>query len=62
MLRMSKDCSTVIRILCSVGVAKGHGLLVIDFAPPQKSIKCNPLLILIAHDSSGAEGEAGQTC
>ena len=48
--------------LYSAGLATGHGFLLIDFAPQQKSIKCNSLLILIAHDSSRAEGEAGSAC
>jgi hypothetical protein len=48
--------------LNSVGVATGHGFLLTDFVPQQKSIKCISLLILIAHDSSSAEGEAGAAC
>lgn len=48
--------------MSSVGVATGHGFLLIDFVPQQKSIKCNSLLILIAHDSSSAKGEAGAAC
>jgi hypothetical protein len=51
--------NTVTISLCSVGAATGHGFLLIDFVPQQKSIKCNSLLILISHDSSSAEGEAG---
>lgn len=48
--------------LCSVGVAKSHGFLLIDFVSQQKSIKCNSLLLLIAHDSSSGEGEADAAC
>lgn len=37
-----------------------HVRPLIDFGPPQKSIKSNSLIILIAHDSSSAEGKACQ--
>lgn len=59
---MSTGSNSVTISFFSVGVATGHGFLLIDLVPQQKSIKCNSLLILIAHDSSSAEGEAGAAC